>query len=72
MRKLRPGVARAWRRIQFWQRVNAAFKKALPGLVANFYAETPVLRLLRESRGICAKEDALREKPSAPMSEGNK
>ena len=29
MRKLRPGVARAWRRIQFYQKVNQAFAKAL-------------------------------------------
>ena len=48
MRKLRPGVARAWRRLEFHRKVNAAFKKALPGIVANFYAETPVQRLLRE------------------------
>jgi len=48
MRKLRPGVARAWKKIQFYQRVNAAFRKALPVLVSNFYADTPVQGLLRE------------------------
>jgi hypothetical protein len=52
MRKLRPGVARAWRRIQFWQRVNAAFKKALPGIMENFYADSPFQVLLRQKRAL--------------------
>ena len=50
MRKLRPGVARAWRRIVFWQKVNAAFAKTLPKLVENFYAETPVQREMKKER----------------------
>ena len=50
MRKLRPGVARAWRRIQFYQRVNQAFAKALPTLIGSFYAETPVQKVLRKRR----------------------
>lgn len=54
MRKLRPGVARAWKKIQFLQRVNAAFAKVLPTLIGNFYAETPVQKALRGWRDRCA------------------
>jgi hypothetical protein len=67
MRKLRPGVARAWRRVQFYQKVNQAFAKALPSLIGNFYAETPVQRLLRERRewvDRCAMPDFQRETES--------
>lgn len=50
MRKLRPGVERAWRRIQFYAKVHKAFSKTIPLLVENFYAESPFQNRLREKR----------------------
>ena len=50
MRKLRLGVARAWRRIQFYAAINKAFKEALPSIIDNFYADTPIQRELKKAR----------------------
>jgi hypothetical protein len=56
MRKLRPGVARVWRRLEFHRKVNAAFAKALQGLMGNFYADSPFQGLLRQRKNSGERE----------------
>lgn len=42
MRKLRPGVQRAWRRLQFFARINRESRKVAELLAANFFRTTPL------------------------------
>jgi hypothetical protein len=51
MRKLRPGVARAYRKILLWKEINAAWSKAMPLIADNFYTNTPFQRAVKENNG---------------------
>jgi hypothetical protein len=51
MRKLRPGVARAYRKKLLWQEINAEWMKAISEIADNFYTDTPFQMAVKENNG---------------------